>query len=190
MVSPRGTFYFMSEKLKYLTKELAGERTLVRSCRILLLGLIYITVLSLAGCGGAQYLNDAIANAVGDKKVQGYRAQNTISHAYNCTVKSITGLEPSGMMEESPRTNALFNSNSRSFIFDEASGVLSGDGFKPLKMIVLQKGTNENSSIGYSTFKGNVSSGIAVLRIKKWEVGLPFLFLDSSTLWTGSCKTE
>jgi hypothetical protein len=94
------------------------------------------------------------------------------------------------MMEESPRTNALFNSSSKSFIFDEATGILSGDGFTPLEMIVLQKGTNENSSIGYSIFKGNVSSGIAVLRIKKWEVGLPFLFLDSSTLWTGSCDTK
>ena len=178
----------MIEKIKSITKEPNGEKTLVRSCRTLLVGLVYTAVFGLAGCGGAEYLNDVIANAVGDKTAQVRRGQTSTSYVYNCLVKSITGLEPSGMMEESSRTNALFNSNSKSFIFDEATGVLSGEGFNPLKMIVLQKGTNENSSIGYSTFKGNVSSGIAVLRIKKWEVGMPFLFLDSSTLWTGSCE--
>ena len=180
----------MSEKLKYFTQELNGEMSLLRLYRILLLSLIYTAIYSLAGCGGAQYLNDAIANVAGDKRVQVRKGQSSVSHIYKCQVKSITGLEPSGLMEESPRTIALFNSNSMSFIFDEATGILSGEGFNPLEMIILQKGTTENSSIGYSTFKGNVSSGIAILRIQRWEAGLPFLFLDSSTLWTGSCKTK
>ena len=74
--------------------------------------------------------------------------------------------------------------------FDENTGVLSGEGFSPLKMTLLQRGTNENTAIGYSTYKGSASSGIAVLRIKSWEVGLPFLFLDSSILLTGSCITN
>ena len=168
----------MSEELKHLPETLTGEKTLVGSYRTLLLGVICIATLGLAGCVGAEYLNDKIASAVGDKTTQLKKAQSPINHTYNCKVKGISGLEPSGMMEETPRTIALFNSNPMSFIFDEATGILSGDGFNPLKMTVLQKGTKENSSIGYSIFKGNVSSGIAVLRIKKWEVGLPFLFLD------------
>jgi hypothetical protein len=180
----------MSDKLKHLKKKLTGERNLASSCRALLMSFICVAIGSLAGCGGAEYLNDAIANAVGDKKRQARMAQTTIDQVYNCKVKSITGLEPSGMMEKSTKANKLFTTNSMSFIFDETTGILSGDGFNPLKMIVLQKGSNENSAIGYSTYKGSVSSGIAVLRIKKWEMNLPFLFLDSATLWTGSCEIK
>jgi hypothetical protein len=183
----------MNKKFNPHTSTLALGKTVGGYRRSLLLGVLFTTISTLAGCGAGEGLNNIIAKAVGDKNaVQRSRAPATKSQVYNCKVRSITRLEPSGLMEESPATKALFTSTSstpKSFIFDEKTGVLRGDGFKPLEMTILQKGTNENSAIGYSTFKGSVSSGIAVLRIKKWEVGLPFLFLDSATLWTGSCET-
>jgi hypothetical protein len=183
----------MNKRLKHVNSTLTGGKTSVCLRRTILLGVLYITISSLAGCGAGEGLNNIIAKAVGDKKaVQGSRAQTTRGQVYSCKVKSITELEPSGLMEENPSTKALFtstSSTSNSFTFDERTGVLSGDGFNPLEMTILQKGTNENSAIGYSTFKGTVSSGIAVMRIKNWEVGLPFIFLDSATLWTGSCET-
>lgn len=183
----------MNKRLKHLTNTMTEGKTVVCLRRTLLLGVLFTTISGLAGCGAADGLNKVIANAVGDKnRVQAIRAQTTKGQVYNCKVRSVTGLEPSGMMEENPRTKALLtstSSTSMSFIFDEKTGVLRGKGFNPLKMTILQEGTNENSAIGYSTFKGSVSSGIAVLRIQNWEVGLPFLFLDSATLWTGTCET-
>ena len=180
----------MSKKFNYYTNTLAVGKSVAENQRSLLLCVLLIAISILAGCSIPSTLNDVIANAVeGEGRAQVSKAQTAKGLIYNCKVISITGLESNGMMEESPRTKALFTSTSMSFTFDEKTGVLRGDGFNPLKMDVLQKGSNENSAIGYSTYKGRVSSGIAVLRIKKWEVGLPFLFLDSATLWTGSCET-
>ena len=180
----------MNKKLNSRTNTLAVGKTVAGYRHSLLLGFLFVSIIVSAGCSIPRVLNDAIANAVeGEGSAKVNKAQTTKDLAYNCKVISITGLEPSGTMEESPRTKALYTSTSMSFTFDEKTGVLRGEGFDPLKMDVLQKGSNENSAIGYSTYKGRKSSGIAVLRIKKWEVGLPFLFLDSATLWTGSCET-
>ena len=186
----RGLAVSMNKKLNDPTNALIKRKTLAGHRRTLLVGILFTAICSLTGCGAGEALNSAIANVVeGKDRVQGSRAQTTKGQVYNCRVKSITGLEPSGMMEESSRTRALFTSTSTSFTFNETTGELRGDGFSPLKMITLQKGTSENTAIGYSIFKGSVSSGIAVLRIRNWEVGLPFLFLDSATLSTGSCES-
>ena len=180
----------MNKKFNPHTNTLALGKTVGGYRRSLILGVLFVAISVLAGCSIPRALNNAIANAVeGEGRAQVSKAQIAKDLVYNCKVISITGLEPNGMMEESPRTKALFTSTSMSFTFDEKTGVLRGDGFNPLKMDVLQKGSNENSAIGYSTYKGRVSSGIAVMRIKNWEVGLPFIFLDSATLWTGSCET-
>jgi hypothetical protein len=181
----------MNKKLKHLTKALTGRGVKVSLSRTMFLGLMFTAISGLVGCSNPMIaMNNAIANAVGDKRVQGKGAKTIKGQIYSCNVRSITRLGPSGTMEENPSTNVSLAPNSKSFIFDETTGILSEDGFSPLKMIVMQIGTNENSSIGYSTYKGSASSGIAVLRIQKWEVGLPFLFLDSSVLWTGSCMTK
>ncbi len=180
----------MRKKLKHITNALIVKKTQSVPRGSLVLGLMFTAIFGLAGCSPAQYLNDAIANAVGDKRVQGDRARITKGQIYDCTVKSITVLGSSGFMEENPKTKSLYTTNPKKIIFNETTGILSGEGFSPLKMKVLQRGTDENSAIGYTTYKGRASSGIAVLRIKSWEVGLPFLFLDSSILSTGSCVTK
>jgi hypothetical protein len=180
----------MNKKLKHLTSILTGKRAHVSPRCALFLGLIFMATSGLAGCSVPKYMNSAIANAVGDKRVQDSEVSTIKGQVYTCNVRTVTRLGPSGTMEENPNSNVLIASNSENFIFDETTGILSGDGFSPLKMSVLQIGTNENSAIGYSRYKGSASSGIAVLRIQKWEVGLPFLFLDSATLWTGSCNTK
>jgi len=181
----------MNKKLKHLTNTLAGRGVQVSLSRTLFLGLMFTAISGLVGCTNPMVaMNNAIANAVGDKRVQGRSAKTIKGQIYSCNVRSITRLGPSGTMEENPSTNVSLAPNSKSFIFDETTGILSEDGFSPLKMSVLQIGTDENSAIGYSTYEGTASSGIAVLRIQKWEVGSPFLFLDSSVLWTGSCGTK
>ena len=177
----------MSKKLNQFTKVPTVKNTQIDSRFSLVLGVVFLAFFGLAGCSPAQYLNDAIANAVGDKRIQRGKARVIKGNIYDCTIRSVTMLGPSGLMEENPKTKTLYTANSMNLVFDETTGILSGGGFSPLKMTVLQRGTNENSSIGYSTYQGSASSGIAVLRIKKWEVGLPFLFLDSSILTTGSC---
>jgi hypothetical protein len=189
-VGQEGLNLFMNKKLKHLTSILTGKRAQVSLRFTLFLGLMFIAISGLAGCSVPEYLNSTIANAVGDKRVQGRQPRTIKGQVYTCNVRSVKRLGPSGTMEENSNSNVLLASNSENFIFDETTGILSGDGFSPLKMSVLQIGTNENSTIGYSTYKGDASSGIAVLRIQKWEVGLPFLFLDSAILWTGSCNTK
>ena len=180
----------MNKKLKHLTNALTGRKAQVSTPCTLFLGLMFMAISGLSGCSLPDHLNSAIANAVGDKRIKVSEAQIIKGQVYDCNVRRVTQLGPSGTMEENPNNNVLLTSNSQSFIFDESTGILRGDGFRPLEMSVLQQGTNENSAIGYSTYKGIASSGIAVLRIQKWEVGLPFLFLDSAILWTGFCKTE
>ena len=181
----------MNKKLNHFTNALTMRNLFFASRSFLVLGITFTAIFGLTGCSSpAQYLNDAIANAVGDKRMQRNKVRNIKGNIYDCTIMSITTLGPSGLMEENPKTRSLYTANSKSIIFDENTGIMSGKGFSPLKMNVLQIGTNENSSIGYSTYQGSASSGIAVLRIKKWEVGLPFLFLDSSILSTGSCITR
>lgn len=177
--------------MKYRTNTLTVAQGLVGLRRTLVLGVLFTAIGILAGCSNPlKILNDAIGNAVeGEGMVQVSEAQTTKDQIYNCNVSSITGLEPSGLMEESSRTKALFTSTSKSFTFDDRTGILRGYGYNPLKMTVLETGSDENSTVGYSTYKGNVSSGVAVFQIKKWKGGLPFLFLDNTTLWTGSCKT-
>ena len=180
----------MSKKLNHFTNALIAIKPLFAPRCSLVIGLMFTAFFGLAGCSPGQYLNDAIANAVGDKRIQRSKARVTKGKIYDCTIRSVTMLGPSGLMEETPKTKTLYTANSMNIMFDETTGILSGEGFSPLKMTVLQIGTSENSSIGYSTYQGSASSGIAVLRIKKWEVGLPFLFLDSSILSTGSCVTK
>ena len=180
----------MNKKLKHLTNTLTGKRAQVSLRYTLFLGLMFTVISGLAGCSVGEYMNKAVANAIGDKRVEGRSAQTIKGQIYSCNLRSITRLGPSGTMEENPSTNVSLAPNSKSFIFDETTGILSEDGFSPLKMSVLQIGTDENSAIGYSTYEGTASSGIAVLRIQKWEVGSPFLFLDSSVLWTGFCGTK
>ena len=187
----RDLIFFMRKKLKHLNDATTLKEPPVVSRFYLVLGLMFITVFGLAGCSSpAQYLNDAIANAVGDKRMQRGKVQIIKGQIYDCTVMSITMLGPSGLMEENSKIKTLYTSSPKNISFDENTGVLSGEGFSPLKMTLLQRGSNENTAIGYSTYKGSASSGIAVLRIKSWEVGLPFLFLDSSILLTGSCITN
>jgi hypothetical protein len=181
----------MREKLTHFIKARTVGKIFAGLYHALFLSLVFAAISGLSGCSVPQYMNDKIASAVGDSRLKlGTKARTTEGQVYNCRVRSITGLERSGMMEESARTKALFTTKSMSFIYDETTGILSGDGFLPLKMTILQKGTNENSAIGYSKYEGSASSGIAVLQIRKWEVGLPFLFLDSSDLWTGTCETK
>jgi hypothetical protein len=181
----------MNKKMKYRTNILTVEQGLVGLRRSLLLGALFTAISILAGCSNPlKTLNDTISKAVeGEGRVQVSEAPTTKDQIYNCNVSSITGLESSGLMEENPRTKALFASTSRSFTFDDRTGILRGYGYNPLKMTVLQTGSNENSAVGYSVHKGTVSSGLAVFQIKKWEGDLTFLFLDNTTLWTGSCKT-
>ena len=105
---------------------------------------------------------------------------------YICNALEIQSLSPSGKLEETDYDNRLLQ-RLGDVTFDEASGILR-DGIGTYEMQIVQQGTSENSTIAIDTYQGAVAAGSDVFRIATWEENMPFLYLRSSTVYTGTCK--
>jgi hypothetical protein len=106
---------------------------------------------------------------------------------YQCSVKSITELGASGLMEENASTSGWLKRTVETITFDEASGILRRGGVTR-EMTLIQRGTQDNSTVGLYVYNGAGSGGADVFRIRTWKANMPFLFLDTDTLFTGYCK--
>jgi len=96
----------MNKKLKHLTNTLAGRGVQVSLSRTLFLGLMFTAISGLVGCTNPMVaMNNAIANAVGDKRVQGRSAKTIKGQIYSCNVRKKT---PAPMYHWPPTLRVLF----------------------------------------------------------------------------------
>ena len=107
---------------------------------------------------------------------------------YSCEIKDVMSLGDNGIMTRTDWDKAS-HEKWKTFTFDEMTGIFRyGNSDVSRKMVVVQKGSTENSAIGLFTYRGAASAGADVLRIATFTKGMPFMFVDTDQLYTGSCK--
>ena len=107
---------------------------------------------------------------------------------FNCTVKDVQQLGNDGVLIRNKVTQRDRDWY-KTFTFDEMTGILRyGKSFFSRQMEVVQKGSVDNSAIGLYRYKGAGSSRADLFRIKTFKKEMPFLFLDTDTIYTGNCE--
>lgn len=76
-------------------------------------------------------------------------------------------------------------------LFDEASGILRYRYNNPVKMVILQEGTDQNDLVALYGKEGLARNPIVVLRIRTWDEAPPFILLDEDVgVFTGTCEIK
>lgn len=105
---------------------------------------------------------------------------------YSCATIEIQQLAANGNLDATDATQQQFGTV-KTIYFDEASGVMR-DGIGTYNMEVIQKGTADNSLVAIDVYRGAGDSGADVFRIATWQEKMPFLYLRTATVYTGTCK--
>lgn len=115
------------------------------------------------------------------------------ARTYRCEVTSITKLQENGTLREDGFTQLLKKSIVELY-WDEEAGVLrtvyTEIAPRSEAFSLLQKGSNDNSSVGISIVRGPASTPVSTITIRTFMKGMPFLLSDlfDGTVYTGNCR--
>jgi hypothetical protein len=107
---------------------------------------------------------------------------------FACSVLDEANVGSDGRLEHTLWEKKILPQN-RVLLFEEASGILKySDRFNnPVKMLIVQEGTDQNGLIALYGKEGIARNPVIILRIATWKATQPFILMDDLGVVTGTC---
>tara|TARA_R110000765_G_scaffold243110_1_gene345525 strand:+ start:32 stop:427 length:396 start_codon:yes stop_codon:yes gene_type:complete len=103
-----------------------------------------------------------------------------------CSINEVKQLRESGKLEETDWTKGLKKITPH-IVFD-SDNALMRKSKNVQKFEIIQKGSSQNSLIATRSFKGLARIVFSLFKVKTWESGLPYLFIEDNSVYTGNCE--
>ena len=109
---------------------------------------------------------------------------------FKCSINEVKQLGEAGELEETDWTKSLKKFTPH-IVFDSDNSTMrhrKNVTWDDQKFEIIQKGSSQNSLIAIRSFRGVARTVFSLFRVKTWDSGLPYLFIEDDSVYNGNCE--